>query len=122
MLKKAQPYFIGTLFIVAGVLHFVKPQTYEAIMPPYVPNPKALVAISGAFEILGGLGVMPKQTRAAAGWGLIALLLAVFPANLYMATDHEKFASIAPAWLWYGRLPLQALLMYWVYASCVVAE
>ncbi len=119
MLKKAQPYFIGVLFVAAGALHFVNPAPYEQIVPPYLPYPKALVAISGAFEILGGAGVLPARTRAFAGWGLIALLVAVFPANLNMALDSAKFAKVAPAWVWFARLPLQAALIWWVYKSCV---
>lgn len=92
---------------------------YEAIVPPFLPSHRALVLISGVFEMLGGIGVMLPQTRKAAGWGLIALLVAVFPANVYMAMDTEKFGLIAPAWLLYGRLPLQFLLIAWVYGACI---
>ena len=121
MLEKAQPYLIGALFVAAGALHFAKPAMYEQIVPPYLPAAKTLVAVSGVFEILGGIGVLPTATRRSAGIGLIALLLAVFPANVYMATDAHKFASVGPAWVFYARLPLQLLLAWWVYAACVVA-
>ena len=120
-IDRAQPYIIGVLFIVAGSIHFVNPKIYEAIMPPYLPAHRALVAISGFFEILGGIGSMIPQTRKAAGIGLIALLVAVFPANLYMATDAAKFASFAPAWALWARLPIQLFLIVWVYNATVAA-
>jgi uncharacterized membrane protein len=118
-MRNLQPYLIGAMFVAAGVLHFKFPKMYESIVPPYLPSPHALVLLSGVFEILGGLGVAIPQTRVAAGWGLIALLVAVFPANLYMATDAEKFAKVAPAWGLYARLPLQAALIWWVWAACI---
>jgi uncharacterized membrane protein len=74
-----------------------------------------MVRVSGVFEILGGLGLLASETRRAAGWGLIALLIAVFPANIYMATNpiDAGAASIAPVLRW-GRLPLQLLLVLWL--------
>ncbi len=118
-IDRAQPYIIGALFIVAGGIHFKNPQMYERIMPPYLPAHAQLVALSGAFEILGGIGAAIPQTRRAAGIGLIALLIAVFPANLYMATDAGTFASFAPAWVLWARLPLQGFLILWVYNATV---
>jgi uncharacterized membrane protein len=120
--RKAQPYLIGALFVAAGALHFVVPRPYEAIVPPYLPSPKVLVAISGACEILGGLGVVVPATRRFSGWGLVALLLAIFPANVYMAVDSERFRSLAPAWALYARLPLQFVLIWWIYRSCIAVE
>lgn len=105
---------LAVVFVAAGVNHFVMPEVYVRIMPPYLPAPKALVYLSGAFEILGGLGVLPRATRAAAGWGLVALLIAVFPANLHMALHPEQFASV-PAWALYARLPFQLVLIGWAY-------
>jgi len=87
-------------------------------MPPFIPAPHAMVLISGICEILGGVGVMIPATRAAAAWGLIALLIAVFPANIYMAAD-PKFANIAPRWTLFARLPLQFVLVWWIYATCI---
>lgn len=95
---------------------------YEAIVPPFFPKAHELVLVSGLFEILGGLGVMLPQTRKFAGWGLIALLIAVFPANIYMALDTEKFGKVVPAPILYGRLPLQFLLIAWVWVACVKDE
>jgi uncharacterized membrane protein len=95
---------------------------YEAIVPPYLPNPHAIVVISGACEILGGIGVLLPATRVAAAWGLIALLVAVFPANISMATDAARFRSVAPAWGLWARLPLQFVLIWWIYRACIVAR
>jgi uncharacterized membrane protein len=103
------------LYVVAGVLHFVKPEAYVKIVPPYIPWHLLMVRISGVAEILGGLGLLASQTRRAAAWGLVALLIAVFPANLYMATDPigAGALSIPPALRW-GRLPVQILLVLWL--------
>lgn len=95
---------------------------YESIMPPYLPAHRELVLISGLFEMLGGIGTLIPQTRKAAAWGLIALLIAVFPANVYMAVDTEKFGKLAPAWVLYARLPLQFLLIWWIYAACIAED
>ena len=104
------------LYVSAGTLHFVKPEPYLKIMPPYIPWPALMVELSGVGEILGGLGLLIAGTRRVAAWGLIALLIAVFPANLYMATHPVEAgaASIAPAIRW-GRLPIQALLILWLW-------
>jgi uncharacterized membrane protein len=118
-LDRLQPYFIAAVFVAAGSLHFKNPAMYEQIMPPYLPAHAELVAVSGFFEIAGGAGAAIPFTRRAAGIGLIALLIAVFPANLYMATDSVKFASFAPAWALWARLPLQAFLILWVYNATV---
>jgi len=102
-------------YVGAGALHFIKTDAYLRIMPPYIPWHLAMVRISGVFEILGGLGLLVQRTRRAAAWGLVALLIAVFPANVYMATNpiEAGAASIAPILRW-GRLPLQALLVWWL--------
>lgn len=102
-------------FTLAGTLHFTQTDAYLRIMPPYIPAHLFLVRASGVCEIAGGLGLLIPQTRRAAAWGLVALLIAVFPANIYMATNRTDAgaASIAPALLW-GRLALQPLLIWWV--------
>jgi uncharacterized membrane protein len=106
----------GLVFVGAGVLHFVAPGTYESIMPPYLPLHRELVYVSGALEILGGLGLLTGRTRTAAGVGLILLLVAVLPANVQMLIDAR--AAGKPSWwlalLWL-RLPLQGVLAAWVW-------
>jgi uncharacterized membrane protein len=104
---------LSVAFITAGLLHFLRPEYYEQIMPEYLPAHRELVLVSGAAEIAGGLGVAFSQTRRAAGIWLVALLILVFPANINMAVHSERFASIAPALLW-ARLPLQGLMIWWV--------
>jgi len=107
---------LSVAFIAAGTLHFLRPEYYEQIMPGYLPAHRELVLISGAAEIAGGVGVAFSRTRRAAGTWLIALLVLVFPANLNMALDPERFRSIAPILLW-ARLPLQGLLIWWAYRA-----
>jgi len=102
-------------YVAAGILHFVKPGAYLKIVPPFVPAHLAMVYISGACEILGGLGLLVPAARRLAAWGLIALLVAVFPANIYMLTNplEAGAASVPPILLW-GRLALQPLLIWWI--------
>ena len=119
---QVQRYAIGLLFAGSGLLHFRNPRIYERIVPPFLPAHREIVFISGFFEVLGALGILLPQTRAAAGWGLIALLVAVFPANVYMAADAARFAKFAPAWALYARLPLQLVFIAWVYYACVRRE
>ena len=113
-------YALAAFFTVAGVAHFLKPAPYLAIMPPFLPWPEMLVGISGAAEILGGLGVCFPVTRKVAGWALIALLIAVFPANLYaIITGMTIGGHELPAWLLWARLPFQAFFIAWVYQACL---
>ena len=116
-------WLLSAFFVFAGTWHFVKPDLYLAIMPSYLPWPESLVASSGAAEIAGGLGVALPATRRWAGWGLIALLIAVFPANLNMLMTgaHPPGISFSPLALWL-RLPLQAVLMAWVWMVALRRE
>ena len=104
----------GLLFVAAGALHFIRPGMYEKIVPPQLGHAPELVAISGIAEIAGGLGLLIPRTRRAAGLGLIALLVAVWPANIYMAIESGRFAATAPAWVLWARVPLQLALIWWV--------
>jgi len=106
-------WLAAIFFIVAGTFHFLKPEMYLRIMPPYFPAPALLVAISGVAEIAGGLGLLIPPVRYAAGWGLIALLIAIFPANIYMLQHPEIFNF--PVWTLWARLPLQGVFMLWVW-------
>ena len=105
---------LAVAFIAAGANHFVNPDFYLLMMPPYLPAHRELVILSGVFEILGGLGVLVPRLRRSAGWGLILLLLAVFPANLHMALNPEIFPELGSFAL-YARLPFQALFIAWAY-------
>ncbi len=107
---------LAMFFIVAGVAHFLKTSSYMQIVPPFLPRPRELVWISGVCEILGGIGMLIKRVRRLAGYGLIALLIAVFPANIYMAVDNVGIngVNVSHALLWL-RLPLQLVLIFWVW-------
>ncbi|HEX3510375.1 MAG TPA: MauE/DoxX family redox-associated membrane protein [Solirubrobacteraceae bacterium] len=108
---------LAALFISGGVYHFVNPRAYEAIVPPSLAERKGpIVQVSGAAEILGGVGLLVPATRRAAGLALMALLVAVFPANLYMARRPEHFQRI-PRWALFARLPLQPLMMWWAWRT-----
>jgi uncharacterized membrane protein len=107
-------WLLAGLFVAAGVMHFVAPQFYVSAMPPYLPWHLELVYVSGVCEvILGVLLTVPRMRRAAA-WGMIALLVAVFPANVHMALNPDLFPNIPPAVL-YARLPLQGVLVAWAW-------
>lgn len=113
---------MGLLYVVAGISHFLAPETYERIVPPQFPRPGTLVALSGIAEIGLGLGVLFERTRRPAAWGLVALLVAVFPANVYMATGDDFDPADLPAQLrdpreaaLWARLPLQAVLIAWAW-------
>ena len=102
---------LAAFFVLTGVTHFVRPRLFTAIVPPGLPAPGVLVAVSGAAEIAGGLGLLVEPVRVAAGVGLIFLLAAVFPANVFMARNAERFRQVAPAWALWARLPAQPVLM-----------
>ena len=103
------PFFVG-----AGIGHFVNADFFVAIMPPYLPAYLELVYLSGALEILGGIAILVPRVRGLAGWGLILLLLAVYPANIHMTLNPELFPDISTTAL-YVRLPMQFLFLAWTY-------
>ena len=108
----------GPFFIVAGVLHFVRPRMYEAIMPPYVPAHRELVYASGVAEIAGGLALLVPRLRTFGMWWLIATLIAVFPANVHMALNPDDYRGVPGGrWALYARLPVQLLFIAWVRAA-----
>ena len=120
-LKRPLLYVMGTLYVVAGVTHFLVPEAFAQIVPPVLPFPLALAYLSGVAEIALGLGVLFDRTRTLAAWGLVALLVAVFPANVYMATSGVVVTEgvsgtldPSPAVRW-GRLPLQVVLVAWAW-------
>ena len=101
-------------FCITGALHFTHTDAYLSVMPPWLPAHEPLVYASGVAEIAGGLGLLPATTRRAAGWWLIATLLAIFPANVHMALNPEQYDVPGGAALLYARLPLQLVLILWV--------
>lgn len=115
--RRASRWSLAAFFIGAGVNHFVMPRPYEQIVPPRLKgNAKLLVQVSGVAELAGGVGVLVPGTRRLSGLGLIALLAAVFPANVHMAREPEHFRKI-PRWALYARLPLQPLMMLWAWRA-----
>ena len=106
---------LAIFFLLAGINHFLSPRIYLGMMPPWLPAPEVANVVSGVAEIAGGLGLLVPRFRKAAGWGLIALLVAVFPANLHVALQgHMPGLNVSPLILWL-RLPLQPLLISWVW-------
>ncbi|QJX46830.1 DoxX family membrane protein [Hymenobacter taeanensis] len=114
--RKISRAVLAFLFIGAGVLHFVNPAPFARIVPPYLPAPLLLVYVSGLAELAGGLGLLLPATRRVAGYGLIALLIAVFPANVYMLQAQGAGMAV-PVWALWVRLPLQLVLLAWVWWS-----
>jgi uncharacterized membrane protein len=105
---------MGVLYVAAGVAHFVIGRTYEGIVPDYLPAHHALVLVSGAAEIAGGLGILVPRTQRAAAWGLVVLLVCVLPANVWMVQHPERLPG-TPLWVLWTRLPLQGALMWWAW-------
>lgn len=119
-LRPTFKYLLAAFFVTAGVYHFVNPQFYLRMMPPYLPWHEGLVFLSGLCEIgLGLLVLVPRYMRLA-GWGLVALLIAIFPANLHMALNTHHFPEVSPAAL-YLRLPFQLVFIAWVYWTAIAA-
>ena len=114
VLKTILKYLLCVFFVLAGLNHFINPAFYLKIMPPYLPLHHFLVYLSGFFEIALGIMVIINRFTRIAAWGLIALLIAVFPANLQMAINPELYPDINPIALWL-RLPLQAVFIAWSY-------
>src|SRR5512145_664142 len=112
--KIVMKYLLALLFILAGVNHFLNPGFYLRIMPPWLPWPSALHLIAGFFEFVFGVMLLIPRYQKWAAWGLIALLLAVYPANIHMAINHDKFPQLSMTFHWI-RLPLQFVLIAWAW-------
>lgn len=109
-------WVLAIVMTFAGVMHFVAPRGYVKIMPKFIPAPEAMVAISGVFEVLGGVGLLIPATQVYAAWGLIALFVAVFPANVNMAINKIPLGKKpVPTWALWARLPLQAVFIGWAW-------
>jgi len=116
--KRPLLYVMGPAYVLAGVLHFVVPELYVQIVPPVFPAALALVYLSGVAEIAVGAGLLIPQTRRKAAWATVALLVAIFPANVYMATHGVVIEGLPgggdpSALVRWGRLPLQGVLVLW---------
>jgi uncharacterized membrane protein len=105
---------MAALYFTAGLNHFVNPQVYVKILPPQIPYPSLIVTLSGIYEIIFALLLIPMVTRPLAAWAIILLLIMVFPANLQMTINYYRIHSPG-LWLTILRLPLQVLLIYWAY-------
>ena len=105
----------GAVFIGAGALHFLATARYEAVMPPYIPAHREMVLASGAAEIAGGVALLVPGLERPARWWLLALLVAVFPANVHMAVNPDQIDGMSvPGWALWARLPFQAAFAAWV--------
>jgi uncharacterized membrane protein len=113
-IKVTVKYVLAAFFVLAGFNHFRNEYFYVTIMPPYLPWHLFLVYLSGFFEIAFGILLAIPRQEAIAAWGLIALLIAVFPANIHMAVHAELYPQFSATALW-ARLPLQAILIAWTY-------
>lgn len=115
MMKTLSLFVMSVFYIAAGVNHFWHPEFYLRIMPPWLPWHNELVVISGVCEILLGLLLLFSSTRRLAAWGIILLLIAVFPANFQMMLNYWN-ESNSELWISILRLPLQILLIWWAYS------
>lgn len=106
---------LAVTMIVAGLAHFLVPKMYEQIVPRVLPLRRAIVYLSGLAEAALGAGLLFPETQRLAAWGLIALFIAVFPANVSQALRKIPYGK-APLWLTWARLPLQAVFIAWAYA------
>lgn len=113
--KRALLWLMGATYVAAGANHFRDPEFYVRIMPPYLPWHEALVAVSGVAEMALGAALFVPRLRSRAAWGLVLLLIAVFPANLHMALNAQAFPDVSPVGL-YLRLPIQGLLIFWAWS------
>ncbi len=116
-LRKISRILLALAFVIAGANHFRTPGIYFSMMPPWLPAPEVVNVISGAAEIAGGLGLLIPMLRNAAGIGLILLMLAVFPANLYVALNGWPEMDL-PRWVLFARLPFQLVFIAWIVFSC----
>ena len=112
MIKIIVLYIMAALYVVAGINHFINPRMYVKIIPPYLPAPVVLNYVAGVAEVALGIALLFPLTRPWAAWGIIVLLVAVFPANLYM---YQQGFSGIPQWALLLRLPLQLVLIAWAW-------
>jgi uncharacterized membrane protein len=112
---------VGVFFLFAGLMHFLRTDLYQAIVPDYLPAHRELVYASGVAEMAGGAAVLSERTARPGGWWLIATLIAVFPANLHMALHPDRYRNIPEPLLW-ARLPFQGVFIAWVWRVALRAS
>lgn len=112
-------YLMAIIYIIAGLNHFRNPRLYLKIIPPYLPNPKAVNLISGLAEIVLGVVLLIPFLTSIAAWGVIALLIAVFPTHIYMYQNPKARMGL-PLWALILRMPLQLVLIYWAYQYTIL--
>lgn len=123
VMRRIAQAFSGPVMIVLGINHFVFPQTYVTAVPDALGAKLALVYLSGIAQIAGGLGTMNARTRRAAGWLLVATLIAIYPANVYMAIHPDRYPGVPGGSVTLiARLPLQILFIYWVWLAALQKE
>ncbi len=114
-MKLIARYMLAAFMTFMGILHFVKPEPFLAMVPASLPSPLMLVYISGAFEFAGGIGLLYSKTRVAAAWGLVLLYIAVFPANINMAVNDIPMNGVVNPVAAWARLPFQAFFIAWAW-------
>lgn len=119
-LRSALRWFLGFSTAIQGVNHFVMQDFFVKMMPDYLPAHVFLVQLSGVIEVLLGVGMLVPRTRRWAAWGYLALLVAVFPANLEMALHPQEWPELSPAGLW-ARLPFQLVFAGWAWWTCLAS-
>lgn len=107
-------YVMAGCYFLAGANHFRKPKLYTRIIPAYIPLPKLMNYICGTAEMVLAIGLCISVISSIAAWGIIALLIAIFPANIYMYTNQRASMDL-PKWILLLRLPIQILLIIWAY-------
>lgn len=115
-MKNISLYLMAAIYFFAGLNHLRAPEMYLKMMPPYLPAPYLLVIASGLIESALGLLLLWTPARPWAAWGIMALLIAVFPANLYMFQMRDSLFQQIPIWILALRLPAQILLIRWAYS------
>jgi len=116
LVKKALRWALTLFMLAAGTAHLLLPEMHRDMVPPALPAPLALVYLSGVAQIVGGLGLIPVGTRHWAAWGLVVLLVLLFPANVHMAIHHLPLGNHQlPSWVLWARLPLQAVFIAWAW-------
>ena len=120
-LRMVGRWLMAASYVAVGVSHFTNPTFFLAIMPPYLPWHEELVALSGVAEIVGGVGVLFPATRRLAGWWIIALLIAVYPANIHMLINDVYPPGVEPnrLMLWL-RMPVQFIFGLWALWACEI--